>query len=83
MQLSKRSGEFAAGGFHCQFVATDFADLHGGHAHELGAFDNFHGIERVAADEDARLRFAEEQGVEANALTCSSRRESALIIFGF
>jgi hypothetical protein len=61
-----RGGEFAAGGFHRQLVAADFADLHRRHAHELGAFDDFHGVERFATDDDARLCFAEEQGVEAD-----------------
>ena len=69
MQFSERGGEFAAGGFHRQRVAADFADLHRGHAHELGAFDDFHGVERLAADDDARLRFAEEQRVETHILT--------------
>ena len=66
MQFGERGGEFAGGGFHRQLVAADFADLHRGHAHELGAFDDFHGVERFATDDDARLRFAEEQGVEAH-----------------
>ena len=81
MQLGERGGEFAAGGFHRQLVAADFADLHRRHAQELGAFDDFDGIECFTTDDDARLRFTEEQGVEANTLTCSSRRESALINF--
>ena len=35
MQLGERGGEFAAGGFHRQLVAADFADLH------CGKFHNF------------------------------------------
>jgi len=66
MQLGERGGEFAAGGFHRQLLAADFADLHGRHAHEFGAFDYFHRSERFAGDDNARLCFAEEQGVEAN-----------------
>ena len=60
MQFGERGGEFAAGGFHRQLIAADFADLHGGHTHQFGAFDDFHGIERLATDDNARLRFAEE-----------------------
>ena len=66
MQLGERGGEFASGSFHRQLVAADFADLHCRNAHELGALDDFHGIQRFASDDDARLRFAVEQGVEAD-----------------
>ena len=45
-------------------VAADFADLNRRHTHELGAFDDFHGVEGFATDDDARLRFAEENRVE-------------------
>lgn len=65
VQFSERGREFAAGGFHRQFVAADFANLHRRNTHEPGTFDDFHGIERFAGDDDARLRFAKEQGVEA------------------
>ena len=64
VQFGKRGGEFAAGGFHRQLVAADFADLNRRHTHELGAFDDFHGVEGFATDDDARLRFAEENRVE-------------------
>ena len=63
VQFGERGGEFAAGGFHRQLVAADFADLRRRNAHELGAFDDFDGVERSATDDDARLSFAEEQGV--------------------
>ena len=66
MQFGERGGEFAAGGFPRQLVPADFADLNRGNTHEIGAFDDFHGIERFAGDDDARLRFAEEQSVEAD-----------------
>ncbi len=66
MQLSERGGEFAARSLHRELVAADFADLNRGHAHEFGAFDDFHGIERFATDDDSRLSFAEEQRVEAD-----------------
>ena len=64
VQFVERGGEFACRSLHRQFVAADFADLHRRNAHELGAFDDFHGVERFATDDDARLRFAEEQGVQ-------------------
>ena len=51
VQLGERGGKFTASGFHRQFVAADFADLHRRHAHELGAFDDFHGVERSATDD--------------------------------
>ena len=64
MQFGERGGEFAAGGLHRQLVAADFADLRCGNAHKLGSLDDFHSVERFAGDDDARLRFAEEQGVQ-------------------
>ena len=66
VQFGERGGEFTSGGFQRQFVAANFADLYRRHAHELGAFDDFHGVERFATDDHARLRFTEEQRVEAN-----------------
>jgi hypothetical protein len=47
--------------------------LHRRHAHELGAFDHFHGVERFATDDDARLRFAEEQRVQARGASVRAR----------
>src|ERR1039458_6389597 len=64
VQFGERGGEFAARGLQRQLVAADFADLHCRNAHELGAFDDFHGVERFAGDDDARLRFAEEQRIQ-------------------
>ena len=74
VQFGERGGEFAAGGFHRQLVAADFADLHRGHAHELGAFDHFHGVERFATDDDTRLRFTEKQRVQSVGRDSSGRR---------
>lgn len=65
VQFGEWGGKFAAGGFHRQCVATDLSDLRGGHAHEFGAFHDFYSVQRFATDDDARLRFAEEQRVEA------------------
>ena len=64
VQFGERGGEFSAGGLHRQLVAADFTDLHGRNAHELGAFNDFHGVERFAGNDNARLRLAEEQGVQ-------------------
>ena len=66
VQFGERGGEFASRGFHRQRGAADVADLDRGNAHELGALNDFHSVQRFAADDDARLRFAEEQSIEAN-----------------
>ncbi len=65
MQFGERGGEFSIRSFNRQLVAADFANLNGGNAHELGAFDHFHGIKWFAGDDDARLRLAKEQGVQS------------------
>ena len=65
VQFGDRRGEFAGSGFDRQFVAADFADLHRRNAHQFRALNHFHRVQRLAGDDDARLRFAEKQGVEA------------------
>ena len=60
MQFAERRTEFSVRGLDRQLVAADLADLHGRNAHEFGALDDFHRVERFAGDDDARLRFAEE-----------------------
>jgi len=44
MHLRESGGEFAAGGFDRQLITANFAGLNCGHAHELGTFDDFHGV---------------------------------------
>jgi len=65
MQFGQGCRKFTARDFHRELVTADFADLRRGHAHELRAFDDFHGIQPFATDDNARLSFAEEQSVQS------------------
>ena len=64
MQFTDRDTEFASGRFDGQPVAADLAEKNCRHPHQFCAFNNFHRIQRPAANDDARLRFAKEQDVQ-------------------
>ena len=66
VQFGHRRAEFAGGGFDDQFVAADPADLNRRNTHQFRALDHFHRVQRLAGDDDARLRFAKEQGVQSH-----------------
>ena len=58
------AAEFAGPGFDDKFVAADFADLNRRNTHQFRALDHFHCVQRLAGNDHARLRFAEEQCVQ-------------------
>ena len=66
MQVGGCGGELSGARLDDELVAAHRADARGGNADELRALDEFHGVERLAGNDDAALRFAEEQGVEAD-----------------
>jgi hypothetical protein len=56
---------FSVTGLDGQLVAADRSEPRGRHTDKLRSFDQFHGVEGFARDDDAALRFAEKQRVEA------------------
>ena len=65
MQFSERCGKFSVHGLHRQLITANFADLNRRNAHQFGALHDFHGIKRFTGDNDAALRFAEEQSIQS------------------
>src|SRR5208282_1763127 len=64
VHFSHWRAEFAGTGLDDKFVAAHFADLNCRNAHQLRALDHLHRVKGLAGDDDARLRFAKEQGVQ-------------------
>src|ERR1700722_14290143 len=48
VQLGQWRGKFAGRGYHSHFAAADIAKSNRRYAHEFGAFNDFHRVQRLA-----------------------------------